>query len=181
MIARRERISSSKAARDFKAWASLFPSEVLVKLVAYVDESGTHGKDSKVLIVGGWVALRDEWTQFCKDWQRVLNKYSAKYFHFREWSNASQVVRKKREPSSDFANNPYKLWDQQILDNFLFELAEVAASGNKLIIGGYVPQQLLRTDQAAGVVATKASAEELCVSHFFNSVVLINQRRTSRV
>jgi len=47
----------------------------------------------------------------------------------------------------------------------------VAASGNKLIIGGYVPQHQLRTDQSTGVVATKASAEELCASHFFNSVV----------
>jgi len=96
MIARRERISPCGVANEFKAWASLFSSEVFVKLVAYVDESGTHsGPGSEVLIIGGWVALRDEWAQFCKDWQRVLNKHSAKYFHFKEWSEASAVVRKK--------------------------------------------------------------------------------------
>jgi hypothetical protein len=126
-----------------------------VKLIAYIDESGTDGR-SAVLIVGGLVALHDEWKRFCKNWQRVLNKHSAKYFHFREWADASAVVRKKRSPNSSFKNNPYKLWDQDTLDRFLLELAEVAMSDCRLVVGGWVPQIQLRAEQASGEV-------EICV------------------
>lgn len=148
-----------------------------MKLIAYADESGTGG-ESEVLIVAGWVALSDEWVKFCKDWQRVLNKYSAKYFHFREWAEASAVVRNKRNPNSKFSRNPYKDWDQGTLDRFLFELAEVAASDRKLVIGGYVPHNMLRENQANGTFNSKACAEELCVRHFFDSVVsIISQER----
>jgi hypothetical protein len=142
-----------------------------VKLVAYVDESGTDGS-SEVLIVAGFLALREEWARFCKDWQRVLNKYSVKYFHFREWADASAVARKKRRPNSNFGKNPYKSLSQDKLDSFLLELAEVAASDGRLVVGGYVPHNKLRSDQTSGVVTTKAGAEELCVGHFFDSVVL---------
>jgi hypothetical protein len=94
-----------------------------------------------------------------------------KYFHFREWADASAVFRKKRKPNSKFGKNPYKDWDQDKLDKFLFDLAKVVASDNKLIVGGYVPQNMLLQDQANGTVKTQASAEELCVRHFFDSVV----------
>jgi len=130
-----------------------------VKLVAYVDESGTDG-NSAVLIVGALVASPEEWARFHKSWQKVLNDYSAKYFHFREWADASAVIRKRRPPSSDFENNPYKSWDQNTLDRFLFELAEVAVADGRLVVGGYVPQ-----------TTTTASPEELCAGHFFDAVV----------
>jgi hypothetical protein len=149
---------------------SHFPSGFFVKLVAYVDESGTDG-NSAVLIVGGLVALREEWTRFCKSWQKVLNDYSAKYFHFREWADASAVIRKKRTPSSEFEKNPYKSWDQNTLDRFLFELAEVAVADGRLVVGGYVPQIQLRAEQASGETTTTASPEELCAGHFFDAVV----------
>ncbi len=141
-----------------------------MKLVAYVDESGTDG-NSEVLIVGGFVASGEEWAKFRNDWQRVLNSYSARYFHFREWAEASAVARNKRKPSSKFGTNPYKTWNQETLDGFLFALAEVAAADAKLVVGGYVPPNMLRADQASGIVNAEESAEELCVSHFFNSVV----------
>jgi len=178
MVKKHERISPAKAAHAFERWASLFPSGFLVNLVAYVDESGTGG-NSEVLIVGGVVALDNEWKSFCKNWQRVLNKYSANYFHFREWADASAVVRKKRNPNSGFKSNPYKSWDQDTLDRFLFELSEVVVSDNKLVVGGYVPQNQLRSEQASGMAKTNASPEELCVGHFFNAVVsaIINERR----
>lgn len=141
-----------------------------MKLVAYVDESGTND-NSAVLIVGGLVALHEEWARFCENWQRVLNKYSAKYFHFREWADASAVIRKRRNPSSEFEKNPYKHWEQDTLDKFLFELAEVTASDSKLVVGGYVPQIQLREEQANGLTKTAATPKELCVGHFFDAVV----------
>jgi len=141
-----------------------------VKLVAYVDESGTND-NSAVLIVGGLVALQEEWAKFRINWQQVLNKYSAKYFHFREWADASAVVRKRRNPSSEFEKNPYRCWDQDTLDKFLFELVEVAVCDGKLVVGGYVPQIQLREEQASGLTKITAAPKELCVSHFFDAVI----------
>ena len=124
-----------------------------------------------MLIVAGLVGLRSDWIIFCRMWQYVLNKHSAKYFHFREWAQASAVVRRKRDPDSKFGENPYKDWNQEKLDAFLFELAEVAVSDGRLIVGGYVPTRKLQSDQAAGTASSNASAGELCVRHFFDSVI----------
>lgn len=179
MIFHYDRISA-QAADKFWQWASLFSSEVFVKLVAYADESHSGKRDSEVLIIAGWIALRDEWSQFCVEWRKVLNEYAAPYFHFREWADASAVVRGKRRASSEFTKkNPYRNWDQSKLDGFLLELAEVAASGNRLIIGGYVPEKKLEEDKASGFVETKSSAEDLCIKHFFDSAAsTINRQRS---
>lgn len=175
MIRGHERISPAQAASGFREWASLFPPGFFVNLVAYTDESGTDGR-SEVLIVGGLVGLREDWVGFCKKWQKVLNDHSAKYFHFREWSAASAVARKTRVPSSDFENNHYRTWGQSELDDFLLKLAEVAMSNGRFVVGGYVPQIQLRADQANGKTKTTASAEELCVDQFFDSVVATIER-----
>jgi hypothetical protein len=143
MIFKRATRMPETAALQFPEWASLFSGKLLVKLVAYVDESGTHDKTGKLegsreVVVAGWVAWRDEWVNFCSDWQAVLNKYDAPYFHFKEWSAASAIIRKKRKPFSEFKQNPYRGWKLKDLDRFLQELANIAGSGNKIMIGGYV-------------------------------------------
>jgi hypothetical protein len=150
-----------------------------VKLVAYADESGTDsGPGSDLLTVAGWVAPCEDWANFCPAWDKVLKQFAAGYFHFREWSMASAVVRKKRQPSSEFKDNPYQGWAQSKLDDFLFSLATVAASGNRLIVGGYVPPNMLRQDQLHGLVDTEAAPDELCLGHFFKSVITtINRER----
>jgi hypothetical protein len=135
--------SPSEAGKQFQQWASLFSGKLLVKVVAYIDESGTHdrtgaSKGSSVIVIAGLVAMRVEWIDFCSKWQRALNKYSAGYFHFREWTAASLVARGKTLPSKDFKNNPYQGWGKEKLNSFLFELAEIAGSGNKVIVGVYV-------------------------------------------
>ena len=152
--------------------------EAVLKLVAYADESHS-GRDSEVLIIAGWIALHDEWTHFCVAWQKVLDRYAAPYFHFREWADASAVVRARRRASSEFLKkNPYQDWNQSKLDAFLSELVEVAASGPALMIGGYVPAKKLAEDEANGLTKTPSSVEELCIEHFLDSVVsTINKHR----
>jgi hypothetical protein len=160
----------NRAAARFWDLVSPNHEDIFVTLTAYADESGTHiGPGSDLLTVAGWVAPVDEWEKFCTQWKAVLLDFKVKYFHFREWSNASRVARGK-PPTSDFKKNPYKDWDQSKLDDFLFRLAAVAASGNKLIVGGYVPGTLLREEQKNGTVENTASAQELCVGHFFESI-----------
>jgi len=153
--------------------------EAVVKLVAYADESHS-GRDSEVLTIAGWIASRDEWSQFCVALQKVLDHFDAPFFHFREWADASAVVRGRRRASSEFLKkNPYRDWDQSKLDAFLSELVEVAASGQALMIGGYVPAKKLAEDKANGLTKTPSSAEELCIEHFFDSVVsTINRDRS---
>lgn len=114
-----------------------------MKVVAYIDESGTHdktgkSKGSKVVVIAGLVAWRDEWVKFCGEWQSVLNKYSAPYFHFCEFYEASLVFRGKKERTKSFSKNPYREWDLERLDGFMYDLAELAGKGEKLIVGTYV-------------------------------------------
>ena len=109
-----------------------------MNIVAYVDESGTHDKTSGSVVVAGLVAWLDEWTAFNAEWQAVLTKYQASYFHFKEFSQASRLERGDIKPFKDFEKNPYKGWPRATLDAFLWELGEVAGSGNKVIVGAYV-------------------------------------------
>lgn len=142
MIARYEVRTGRDAAREFAEWASLFSGGLFVKIVGYIDESGTHDpkgrqKGSSVAVISGLVDRRHCWVDFCKEWQSVLNKYCAPYFHFREWSMASQVVRGKIGASKKFGTNPYYGWPRERLDKFLYELAEIVGSGNKVVVGGW--------------------------------------------
>jgi hypothetical protein len=57
------------------------------------------------------------------------------------------------------------------LDDFLIDLAQVAVSENKLVVGGYVPPKQLCELQSSGDTQTTASPEELCISYFFDAVV----------
>jgi len=71
-------------------------------------------------------------------------------FIFTEWRTASAVARKTREPGSTFKNNPYRDWAEQKLDGFLIELAMLAGSGNKLLVGGSVYTKVFHDEKSAG-------------------------------
>lgn len=114
-----------------------------MKLVVYADESGTHDKTgieqgSQVAVFGGYAAKVESWVKFCKDWGSVLKKHDAPYFHFCEFAEASAVARGKRAATLQHKNNPYFGWKIDQLDDFLFELARVAAAGSKVPVAGYV-------------------------------------------
>jgi uncharacterized protein DUF3800 len=137
---------SSTTCSDFTEWASLFSGKIFVKIVIYADESGTHDKagklsGSEVTVVAGYAGKVDSWVRFWKDWQCVLKKYSAPYFHYREFSDASAVARNIRPATSKHKKNPYCGWSHQQLDDFFRELATIAAAGSKIKVGGYVDTQ----------------------------------------
>jgi hypothetical protein len=147
-----------------------------VKLVVYADESGTHDntgseKGSREAVVAGIVAWYDEWARFCQDWQATLDRYEAPYFHFKEWSAASAIVRNKRKPFAQFANNPYCEWDLARLDGFLIELAKIAGSGKKAIVGGYVDTAKFLKRKLKGEVLLGEDPYKSCVTEFFERFV----------
>jgi hypothetical protein len=172
MIASRERSTPNEAGREFREWASLFSKGLFVHIVAYADDSGTHDetgvqKGSREAILGGVVACREDWVPFCEQWQRVLNKYDVEFFHFREWSTASAVARKIREAPSDFSKNPYRNLDEKHLNSFLIELAVIAGSGNKLIVGGSVYTRRVHELKRKGEFPVDAYPYQVCVKQFF--------------
>ncbi len=50
-------------------------------LTGYFDESGTHGKESPVVIVAGFIASPEQWSVFERDLSTLLDEYEVKIFH----------------------------------------------------------------------------------------------------
>jgi hypothetical protein len=114
----------SEAERTFTQWAGLYSGKLFVQLVVYTDESGTH-EGSPVPIFAGYVDTVENWARLCTEWQAVLDKYRAKYFHFRELGRKSRVK----------PNNPYHGWSDEKAGDFLYELALVI-SKSAVPVGG---------------------------------------------
>ncbi len=78
----------ARAAADCGALVSFRGRGFSMDVVVYADESGTHSKSGELKgsaesIVGGLTASAEEWAEFSREWQLVLNKYGAPFFHFR--------------------------------------------------------------------------------------------------
>jgi hypothetical protein len=50
-------------------------------LTGYFDESGTHGKESPIVIVAGFIARPGQWASFERDLSVLLHEYAVKTFH----------------------------------------------------------------------------------------------------
>jgi hypothetical protein len=50
-------------------------------LTVYVDESGTHGRESPVTILAGHVGEAWQWRDFEKRWDKLLAKYNVSHVH----------------------------------------------------------------------------------------------------
>lgn len=162
----------------FEQWAALFSGKLFVNLVAYLDESGRHDKTGKQegsgqIVVAGWLDWVDNWTVFCREWQTVLDNYHAPYFHFWEWADASGVIRNVHPPTSDFDKNPYRRWSLSQLDNFLYSLADIAGSGKKIILGGFIStsdfNEAKKRPEYRPFVSKHGDPYKACLSQFFES------------
>jgi hypothetical protein len=54
-------------------------------LEIYWDESGSH--DSDHLIVAGYIAPSENWSQFTWEWKQILDEYRLPYFRMQEFRN----------------------------------------------------------------------------------------------
>src|SRR5258707_8205277 len=50
-------------------------------MTAYFDESGTHGKDSPVITIAGFIASEDQWRTYERDLSQLLIEHDVKIFH----------------------------------------------------------------------------------------------------
>lgn len=48
-------------------------TDMIIPLTAYFDASGCE-PDREVFSVGGWIAEVDQWKQFCRAWQPILDR-----------------------------------------------------------------------------------------------------------
>jgi hypothetical protein len=176
MISSHEFRTPEEAAIQFAEWASLFPDGLFVHIVVYVDDSGTHDPTgqqvgSREATVAGIMARREDWNLFCRDWQNVLNKYNAPVFHLSDWLTAAAVAKGTRSPSSSFRKNPYCGWGLDSLNGFILELAAIAGSGNKFIVGGNVYTRKFHEAKDKGELPPEAYPYEYCLTEFFNEFV----------
>jgi hypothetical protein len=99
----------------------LTAGRIFVNIVVYADESGIHDrthvqKGSRVPVLCGFVDTKDNWERLGNEWEDVLKKYSAPYFHF---SEITRDGRAKRE-------SPFHGWSDDKADDFLIDLGLVA-------------------------------------------------------
>jgi hypothetical protein len=152
--------------RAFRQWFSLFGGEILVNLVIYADESGTHGgktgsqPQSEVATVAGYAGKVDSWVKLRRDWKAILDKNHVDYFHYSPLRYAIKVAGLGRIVSQK--GNPYRGWSKSQSEDFLLDCARVAAAGNRLPVGvdfdtrGYsqsmIPERLRMANPPAGAV-----------------------------
>lgn len=89
------------------------PDELILMLLAYFDESGTH-KDSKVLSFGGYISTTKKWRKFDKHWQAMLKAeglsmmhwtdLESRHGHFKGWP-AKRKLRVQKQAISIIGDN----------------------------------------------------------------------------
>ncbi len=94
-----------------------------MKLVVYIDESGTDD-ESDFSLLAGWFTYENVWDELIPQWQAALDKYKVKYFHFSDFAAASGVKRHpERKVEKSYQKNPYRHLSLRELDNFYDECA----------------------------------------------------------
>jgi hypothetical protein len=112
---------------SFKEWASIFSEGLFVMLTVYADETGIHdGAD--VVVLSGLMDSRGHWEKFDGKWRKVLKKYDADFFHYREF----------RKKANTKPGDPYYGWPDEKRRDFLFELAMLVGE-SAIPTGGMYP------------------------------------------
>ena len=60
------------------------PDRLYMAMKGFFDESGTHGAESPVVIVGGFLATVEQWDAYERDLKVLLDDYGVKKFHAKE-------------------------------------------------------------------------------------------------
>jgi len=152
---------------DFAKWASLFSGKIFVNIAVYVDESGIHDKTgqlpgSEMVIVGGYGASIEDWSEICVRWQAVLKKYDdVPYFHYSELRD-----RKQRLNNPEW---PYYGWDEKRCDEFLIELAKATYKSNARFFGGFFRAKDAHAYYAQNPAISKNDPHKSCIAWFYDA------------
>lgn len=173
-LGRRDKRTQEQAANQFREWSSIFPGKLFVMLAAYADESFAEDKPGRIptSAFGGFVASVTEWEKFNSLWRQVLDDHDAATFgfHFSKWSMAMAVAKGKR-PTSDFHKNPYRGWEKDKLNSFLFKLAAVAHTRIDGSFGGYLSLKRFNQRKSAGEILIGEDYRDYCLKSCFEALV----------
>ena len=97
----------------------------LAVLVAYFDESGTHGDAAKVVAVSGFLGDSMAWAQLERPWKKALAQRGHQYFHATDCSAIP--------PRGIYAN-----MDEAERNELSCELAAIAADDHLVAVGAAV-------------------------------------------
>jgi hypothetical protein len=104
-------------------------------LTAYFDESGTH-KDSKVFVIGGYVADDLQWEKFTEMWCKILSDFGLQDFHMTDFEN-------RRKHFKHLSNSERRILISRLIGcmkvriRIGFATAFYASTLNKIIEKGY--------------------------------------------
>ena len=77
---------------------------LFIMLLAYLDESGTHG-GSPNTVMAGFAGTQEQWEGFISEWESVLQEYGRRSLHMKRLKFDS---RKEREMLADLGSLPLK-------------------------------------------------------------------------
>jgi len=168
-----ERRTPQQARKQFMEWASLFSRELFVMLGAFADESFADDTPGRIPVsaFGGYIASVEEWAQFSLHWQKTLNDYDVKFFHFSEWRTARAVAGKTRDEPPLFHKNNYRGWKLEKLTSFLHELARIANAGKKISFGGFTSLERFNERKVAGEILLTEDHRNYCRRKCFGAFV----------
>lgn len=61
------------------------PDRLYMAMKGFFDESGTHGAESPVVIVGGFLATVQQWDAYERDLKALFDEYGVKKFHAKDF------------------------------------------------------------------------------------------------
>jgi len=167
----------SSRAVGFRNFAALFRERLFVGLASYADESGTHDaagieRGSEVAIVAGYVSWKENWDQFCIDWQGALDRYGIVEFHMQEFADE---INGPSDPKW-----PYRDWSRDKKDRFIRELVPIARDSTIFGIGGGVDVRAYDRIMPAWLKAETQHPYHFCFQMFFDQILVLLREKLDR-
>jgi hypothetical protein len=72
-------------ALDFALHWRVKPERLYMAMIGYFDESGTHGRESPLMAVAGFLASVEQWGDYQRDLGSLLAEYEVKTFHAKDF------------------------------------------------------------------------------------------------
>jgi hypothetical protein len=70
---------------DFALHWRLGPGRPYMAMIGYFDESGTHGRESPLVTVAGFLATVEQWAAYERDLSTLMVEYGVKVFHAKDF------------------------------------------------------------------------------------------------
>lgn len=132
----------------------------------FFDESGTHGVDSPVVIVGGFLATVEQWDAYERDLRVLLDDYGVKKFHAKEL----------RQTKGDFKGWP-RSKKAKFNSRFLQMADQHLAAGVSTVLSSEAYDRIYLAGAAINR-ARRDSQYGLCVrAALWKSIVLLKDRK----